>query len=67
MRNRMVNALHLKREMNRLSQQLSKEPDNLELLKRKSDVTDKLLDLMVDEMADMARDIAAGQHRPRFR
>ncbi len=67
MRNRMVQVMHLNRERSHLAHQLTKEPDNVELLQKKADVTDKLLGFMVEEMADMARDINALQARPRFR
>lgn len=57
MRQRLANALHLRREMNHLRFHLEKNPGDADTKRKLDEIQVKLIDMLIDELADQSRDI----------
>lgn len=57
MRQRLVTALHLRRELNHLRFHLEKNPGDADTQRKLIDIQAKLIDVMIEELADQSRDI----------
>ncbi|OGU24356.1 MAG: hypothetical protein A2580_09180 [Hydrogenophilales bacterium RIFOXYD1_FULL_62_11] len=65
MRGLMTQAIALNQERKRLRQQLKKTPDDATCRDRLDETTDRLLDMLVQELTHQSRDISAAAARGR--
>ena len=69
MRVRMQQIIHLNRSRYQLRKQVRQAPEDAELQEKLEDHTDRLINLMVEELTDQSRDVTSAMsaaRRPRF-
>lgn len=57
MRQRLANALQLRRDLRHVNHHLQKHPDDAELRARKEKLQDQVIEILFDEVVDLSRDI----------